>query len=63
MLDVPNFVNKIIESKDGNYWIATSKAIYQYNENSLTNITEKLIGKEDGIGCIFEDKNGKLVTQ
>ncbi len=55
-----NFVNQIIESKEGNYWISTTTGIFKYNGNTLTNITEKLIGNEGGIGCVFEDKKGTL---
>uniref|UniRef100_UPI00404A5320 ligand-binding sensor domain-containing protein n=1 Tax=Flavobacterium sp. TaxID=239 RepID=UPI00404A5320 len=55
-----NFVHQIIERKDGTFLISAVNGLFQYDGNSFQNITENLLGKEEGIGCIFEDKNGAI---
>lgn len=56
-----NFVGQIIESKEGYFWISTSKGLYKYNGETVINVTENLFNQNDiGIGCIFEDKKGTL---
>jgi len=51
-----NFVNQIIERADGTYWISTVNGLFLYDGTSFKSITEKLLGKDEGVGCIFEER-------
>jgi ligand-binding sensor domain-containing protein len=55
-----NFVNQIIERADGTFWISTVNGLFLYDGTSFKSITEKLLGKDVGVGCIFEDNIGTI---
>jgi len=55
-----NFVNEIIESKTGGYWISTKTALYKMTEGKLENITTGISDVGKGIGSMAEDNNGRL---
>ncbi len=55
-----NFVHQMIERKDGTYLIAAANGLFRYDGISFQNISENLLGKDQGIGCMFEDKNATV---
>jgi ligand-binding sensor domain-containing protein len=55
-----NFVNEIIEDKNGTYWVSTKEGLYYLKKNKAVNITEGKIETGKGIGSIAIDENGKI---
>lgn len=54
-----NFVNEIIESKDGDFYVSTKSAIYKMKGEQLTSISKE-IEVVKGAGNVFEAKDGTV---
>lgn len=55
-----NFVDEILESKRGGYYISTKTALYKLQGDELENITASIPETGKGAGSMAEDKEGKL---
>jgi len=55
-----NFVNEIMETKNGAFLISTKDALYKMQGDHLINITRDIPEVGKGAGCMTEDKDGKI---
>ena len=55
-----NFVNEIIETKNGEFLISTKVAVYKLIGDDLINITDEIPEVDKGAGSIMEDKDEKI---
>ena len=55
-----NFVNKIIERKNGEFLVSTKDALYKMKGDDAINITNEIPEVGKGVGSVAEDKDEKI---